>query len=156
MAKLNVDPETVLNPGKSTLLPVEEEIEVNGVMKVVQKVYIAEITGAREHTSKAGGLALKLTFAIDLSGGERVYIDDYLSYSPKAAFKIAKAVALLELDATKLDSDDFEGQFLKVTIQHSSYETNDGVTVWNNAIKDYIEPVLPSELPGAEGKKAPF
>jgi hypothetical protein len=156
MAKMNVDADAINNPGKSELLPVEEEMTINGIKKMVPILYIAEITAAREHTSKnTGNQSLKLTLAIDRPEGDRVYVDDYLPYSSKASFKIARVVRILGLKPETLDTDDFEGQWIKVNLEHRSFTTADGTEIWNNSIKAYVDPVLPQEIPGAQKSEGP-
>ena len=165
MSRMNVPASAIENAGKSMLLPVETEEIVNGELKMVKTKYAAEIVSAVEHTSKSGGQSLKLKIAIDfkfpdIEEEQRVYIEDYLSYSQQAIFKLANVVAILELNPKTLDTTDFEGQFIVVTIKHEKFvlpatENNpDEKEIWSNKIDSYIARYVPET--SVPGKDAPF
>ena len=167
MSRLSVEPGVVESAGKPLLLPVERLDTVNGVEKMVKNVYAAEIASAREHTSKGSGkLSLKLKLAIDQFFGEelgvqRIYIEDYLSYEQKAVFKLAKVVGFLGLSPKSLDTDDFEGKFLKVTIRHEEFtptrqDGTAGEVQIDNKIDEYIDVYIPETPSGDVDPDKPF
>jgi len=126
MSRMNIDPAVVENAGRALLLPIERIEVVNGLEKTIKNHYVAEIVSAREHTSSGSGkTSLKIKLAVDFEfpefGQQRAYIEDYLSYEPKAARKLAKVVSLLNLNPKALDTDDFEGRGLVITIRHEEF-----------------------------------
>jgi hypothetical protein len=119
---MSVDPTNIKNAMEAILLPVEEEVEVNGIPKRQPVKYIAEITKSIETTSKSSGAGmLRLSLTVYYQN-RRITFDDFLSYQENALFRLGGLMAILELDVNKADTDDFLGKFVYVTIIHSELE----------------------------------
>jgi len=140
MARLSINPDELLI--KSNLLAIEETRTINGITKQVPIEYLAEIINAREHISAKGTTSLKLRLGIDRKGLERLQIDDYLSYSDKAKWRLANLVRLLNLSGKMLDTDDFIGSFVFLTIRHENFETRnqmgEPVSIPSNKVNLYV------------------
>lgn len=152
MSKLGVDSNS-LHP-TSDLLPVSTTQDVNGVMKNVKIQYLAEITAATEKTAKSGTGMLVLTSTIDHpESKERVSIDDYLSYAKSAIFRLAQLVTTIGLDEDNLDSDDFLGRMIFVTVNQQELEAKTQKDANGNPLKykvnkidQYIRQASPEEV----------
>jgi hypothetical protein len=164
MSKIVITQNELDEAGKITLLPIEEEREINGLKKMVKLEYVAEITSVKEMNSKQGNPMLKMAFAIDYAN-ERVYTDVYFTLNNKFGKKIlGRLVDMFKLDGNNLDTDDFLGKYVIVNIAYEEYEVP-GQTDENgqvikqtrNKIANFVRAPKPDELvvPPTDGK-TPF
>lgn len=105
--------------------------------------YSFEISGAEDTVSKSSGLdMIVLTVRVYKPDGNFNLITDYLSSSPKAAFKlsnICKACGIKDkYDAGELQSEDFIGKtgMLKLKVQKDA----SGQYADRNAVGSYVVP----------------
>lgn len=136
------------------LLPLEEEVEANGVTMMKRIKYPAEVTSSMITTSKGtGNQMLELVLGIQHPNGNRVYIKDYYSFSVKARFKLKGLVELANLERENLDTDDFFGLWFLVTIAHEEFkggtmdeDTGEFPVFKSNKIAKYIKLLSAEEL----------
>ena len=115
--------------------------------------YPFEISGAEDTVSKSSGLdMIELTVRVYKSDGNFNLVTDYLSSSPKAAFKlsnISKACGLKDkYDAGELNSHDFVGKTGEVNLKIQKDPS--GQYPDRNAVASYVVPKdgeKPVELP---------
>ena len=124
MARMNFNPETAEQSLVPVLLPVEHEENINGIVKKIPTRYLAEITSAKEMTSKKSGsemlkLGLAIDFEVEAGKVKRVYIDDFMSYQEKAIFRLAGLLKMLGISMKDADTDNLIGRNIYVNVIHA-------------------------------------
>jgi len=142
-----------LETGVAPVLPIEKDEEVNGVMSKVPIQYLAEITSAKEKTTKGGDQFLETTLAVDAPGFDRVYVRDAFFYRQDALWKLSNLCKMLEINTDSVEETDFIGQFVVVTLTTTSFTRQDQ-EVTENRIRAYIRRPEPDEV--NPGGKKPF
>jgi len=155
MGRLTITEDELNKVSSTDLLPVEEDGVVNGLPTKVKIKYLGEITSSKEQISKSsGGKMLVLTTSIwHPATHERLNILDHFAYSDKAVFKLKNLVTVLGLNPKALDSDDFLGRWVVVTIKHETFtgtkaneETGQFPTFINNKIAAYLREATAEEV----------
>lgn len=129
MGLLTVDKEALERAGKSVLLPIDEEKDVNGILKRVKIKYLAQIARAKEHTSRSNTQSLKIIYAIDYEGIQ--YIEDYYPYSEKALWRLYNLIDILKIDMKTVQEEDFISRWVVVNIKHEPLSRANGDVVLN-------------------------
>lgn len=148
----SVTTDTMKQAGIITLLPIEEERDVNGLKKMVKFEYFAEITQVKFQMSKSGKDMLKMTFAIDY-GTERIYLDQFVLTGEKFGLKqLSKIVDCAKVNADSgLETDDLLGKILVVHIAYEEFEqgqddTGAPIKVTRNKIAQFVRAPRPEEV----------
>ncbi len=141
------------------MLPTTENVSVNGIAQQVDIKYIAEfvsvkpgVSGPNAKTPGEGLLTAKLS--VDFNN-EKVYIDDIYSLSKKALWRLGEIVAMLNLDADHLDTDDFLGKYVLITVKNDEFRTkrNDkDIIIKSNKVKSYVRVLTSDEIVAAGGQ----
>lgn len=139
--------------GNRELLPIEEEKEVNGRLKMIPINYVAEVTSTKEIESKqkhTPGMEIVLSIFYN---GKRVDVKDNFWYSKDAAWRLGVLAKITGLDIKKpIDTEDFLGHMLIVNVKHETYtstkmdeNTGEYPEITNNKINNYVRLATPEE-----------